>query len=137
MTTVRSIVKTQTPCHWLGCDGDIGLQTSVVGRSRALVMSPPTVRVTVRVVHTGPITRGGSVGYIIWNLGIKSGVNFPKKLLGFCVIGGDGSSLPNSRERGYHLGHRGITVGCTLGVDVYVVVMWSVIVIEYDCIVLH
>lgn len=113
------------------------MQTSVVGRSRALVMSPPTVRVTVRVVHTGPITRGGSVGYIIWNLGIKSGVNFPKKLLGFCVIGGDGSSLPNSRERGYHLGHRGITVGCTLGVDVYVVVMWSVIVIEYDCIVLH
>lgn len=120
VTTIGSIVETQTPSHRLRYDGDIGFQTSITGRGVALVMGPPTVWVTARVVDTGPVARGGTVGNIVWKLGVDSGVDARKKLLGFCVSGKDGSSLPNSRERGCNLGHGGITVGCTFGGDVYV-----------------
>lgn len=134
VTTIGSIVETQTPSHRLRYDGDIGFQTSITGRGVALVMGPPTVWVTARVVDTGPVARGGTVGNIVWKLGVDSGVDARKKLLGFCVSGKDGSSLPNSRERGCNLGHGGITVGCTFGGDVYVNHLWSAIALKYDCI---
>lgn len=83
VTTIRSIVETQTPSHRLGYDGDIGFQTSVTGRGGAFVMGPPTVWVTARVADTGPVARGGTVGNIVWKLGVDSGVDARKKLLGF------------------------------------------------------
>lgn len=125
VTTIGSIVETQTPSHRLRYDGDIGFQTSITGRGVALVMGPPTVWVTARIVDTGPIARWGTVGNIVWQLGVDSGVDARKKLLGFCVSGKDGSSLPNSRERGCNLGHGGITVGCTFGRDVYGIIVVS------------